>query len=373
MALNTLENNLSAKKQAKETIYESCTGIEDEKARLFAEVQTRQQSLAALKEKLTGFKQEQERIRLENEECKTRRAALQTSMAGVKSQAEKLNAQLYELRLRRGSFEADMKHRLDRIKNNLPPTTDEEAMLDNFARDKKVPQIDAYFLKKAIETQAAGIRAILDGTRPQKPAWRINLKELSLLYSNTSAYGTQEYSSISNAKLVSDGQMLVRGKLKLFSELSMVRMQTPIGSSLEFTDAAAKEAEKWFASQPSIDSYFTSVGGGGGGGLVNNIMAFVSLKDKDDRVPLKPGGRKPTQQDYMQLARKKLGAIPGVQRVSVQDPSLSGFTAQRGYPIELSLRGPDWDKLSELSALIMKRMNDSGKMVDIDTDYQAGM
>jgi len=153
----------------------------------------------------------------------------------------------------------------------------------------------------------------------------------------------------------------------------MVRMQTPIGSSLEFTDAAAKEAEKWFASQPSIDSYFTSVGGGGGGGLVNNIMAFVSLKDKDDRVPLKPGGRKPTQQDYMQLARKKLGAIPGVQRVSVQDPSLSGFTAQRGYPIELSLRGPDWDKLSELSALIMKRMNDSGKMVDIDTDYQAGM
>jgi len=133
------------------------------------------------------------------------------------------------------SLSADyMKHRLDRIKNNLPPTTDEEAMLDNFARDKKVPQIDAYFLKKAIETQAAGIRAILDGTRPQKPAWRINLKELSLLYSNTSAYGTQEYSSISNAKLVSDGQMLVRGKLKLFSELSMDKLQNDTGVTIDY-------------------------------------------------------------------------------------------------------------------------------------------
>jgi len=109
------------------------------------------------------------------------------------------------------------------------------------------------------------------------------------------------------------------------------------------------------------------------GGTVNNCMMFITMKDKASRVPLKPGGRKPTQQEFMNYTRKALKGIKAFERVSIQDPSQSGFTAKRGYPVTISLRGPDWDKLAELDRTMMRKMAASGKMVDVDTDYQAGM
>ena len=75
----------------------------------------------------------------------------------------------------------------------------------------------------------------------------------------------------------------------------------------------------------------------------------------------------------MQIVRKQFSSIPGVDRASIQDLSLTGFTAQRGFPVEFTVRGPDWEKLGEFSQEIMKRMKASGAMVDIDTDYQLGM
>ena len=149
----------------------------------------------------------------------------------------------------------------------------------------------------------------------------------------------------------------------------MVRMQAPIGSSFSFTSEAVAQAEKWAGEQSNIVSYFGMVGAGD----VNSAMMFITLKPKGERVPLRPGGRKPSQQEFMQYTRKVMKEFKGLERVSIQDPSQSGFTARRGYPVELSLRGPDWDKLGELSKTLMQRMIASGKMVDVDTDYQTGM
>ncbi|MDO8803332.1 MAG: efflux RND transporter permease subunit, partial [Elusimicrobiota bacterium] len=149
----------------------------------------------------------------------------------------------------------------------------------------------------------------------------------------------------------------------------LVRLQTPIGSSFGFTAGTVAKAEKWAIDQPNIKNYFGMVGGGG----INGGMMFITMQAKADRVPLKPGGKKPSQQDFMQYTRKALQSVSGLERVSIRDPSQSGFGSSRGFPVELSLRGPDWDKLGEFSAAIMKRMTDSGKMVDVDTDYQTGM
>ncbi|MDA8244405.1 MAG: efflux RND transporter permease subunit [Elusimicrobia bacterium] len=150
----------------------------------------------------------------------------------------------------------------------------------------------------------------------------------------------------------------------------MVRLQTPIGSSFDFTAKTMAQAEDWAMKQPNIDRYFAVVGGGGS---VSGGMMFIMMKKPADRVPLKEGGRRPTQQDFMAYARKAIRQIKGFDRVSIQDPSQSGFTAKRGYPVSLSLRGPDWGKLAELDREMMKRMTASGKMVDVDTDYQEGM
>ena len=70
--------------------------------------------------------------------------------------------------------------------------------------------------------------------------------------------------------------------------------------------------------------------------------------------------------------RKELNAIPGMRAV-IQDLSQAGFTAQRGFPVEFSVRGADWDKLISLSQEMMAKLAASGMVVDLDTDYQLGM
>ena len=152
----------------------------------------------------------------------------------------------------------------------------------------------------------------------------------------------------------------------------LARVQMPVGTPLDVTAKAMEEAEKWAMAQPNIRTFMANTGGFGGG-QVNQGMLMIAMKPPAERVPL-PGAKKPpTQQEFMRYARKPLNAIPGVRRVAIQDPSLGGFTAQRGFPVEFSVRGPNWEKLGDYSRLLMEQMTASGRMTDVDTDYQEGM
>src|SRR5690606_12738431 len=57
----------------------------------------------------------------------------------------------------------------------------------------------------------------------------------------------------------------------------------------------------------------------------------------------------------------------------VQDLSQQGFTAQRGFPVEFSVRGADWDKLVDQAERMREKLAASGLVVDLDTDYELGM
>lgn len=149
------------------------------------------------------------------------------------------------------------------------------------------------------------------------------------------------------------------------------RLQTPVGSSLDLTDERFKQAEKFVSAQPEVGRYFAAVGGFGGG-EVNTGILFISMKSKQDRG-LRPGRAKPlTQQDFMDICRDALNKIPDT-KVFIQDLSMRGFTAQRGFPVEFSVQGSDWGGLSELSQSIMDKMRASGLMTDVDTDYLLGV
>jgi len=152
----------------------------------------------------------------------------------------------------------------------------------------------------------------------------------------------------------------------------LVRIQTPIGSSIEFTDEVVKHAETYVMSRPDIEKYYAAVGGFGGS-EVNAAMMFITLKPPRTRPVVPPATHRLSQQEIMAVLRKEFNKISGVHRAVVQDLSLSGFTAQRGFPVEFTVRGPDWDKLAGLSQEIMKKMEASGDMTDVDTDYQLGM
>ncbi len=151
----------------------------------------------------------------------------------------------------------------------------------------------------------------------------------------------------------------------------LCRLQTPTGSSIDFTNERFRKAEDFAMKQPELLRYFGSIGGFGGG-EVNTGMLFVTFKQPHDRPPAGPDGKPRSQQDLMAAFRKELNKIPDT-RAMIQDLSLSGLSAQRGFPIELTVQGPEWEKLADYSEKIREIMSQSPLLVDVDTDYLKGV
>ena len=149
------------------------------------------------------------------------------------------------------------------------------------------------------------------------------------------------------------------------------RLETDVGSSIEYTDEKFKEAEKIVKNRPEVFHYFSAIGGFTGG-EVNRGIIFVVLHEPRDRPVAAPFKHRPSQKEIMGLFRKELNEISGLKTV-IQDPSLSGFSSQRGFPIEMTIIGPEWEKLVELSKEIEKRMAENPLLVDVDTNYDEGV
>ncbi|HVG58051.1 MAG TPA: efflux RND transporter permease subunit [Hyalangium sp.] len=143
----------------------------------------------------------------------------------------------------------------------------------------------------------------------------------------------------------------------------MIRVQTAVGSSLEETNQQFQRAEAFLMSRPEVTRLYAVVGGFGGSSGVNTGNLMVTLLPPEQRM---------SQAEFQQLVRKELNSYPGMRAV-VQDLSQAGFTAQRGFPVEFSVRGSDWDKLVEASHAMREKLQASGTAVDVDTDYQLGM
>jgi HAE1 family hydrophobic/amphiphilic exporter-1 len=153
----------------------------------------------------------------------------------------------------------------------------------------------------------------------------------------------------------------------------IARAQTPVGSSFEYTDAKMKELETYISKHPALERYYLSIGGGPTAGSVNQAFLFMTLKLKGTRPKNPATGREYTQNDVMNDFRKDLNQVKDVF-VTIQDLSSRGFSGSgRGFPVEFTIVGRDWDKLAELSKAMMDKMSASGLVTDVDTDYKVGM
>jgi len=144
----------------------------------------------------------------------------------------------------------------------------------------------------------------------------------------------------------------------------MVRIQTAVGSDITETDTLLIKAEDVAKKHSEIIQVFSFVGGMGGGGGVNSGMLYITL------VP--PRERKMSQAELSSALRQELNSVPGLRAV-IQDTSQQGFTAQRGFPVEFSVRGGDWNELVPVSQRLMEELMASGTVVDLDSDYRVGM
>ncbi|WPU63245.1 efflux RND transporter permease subunit [Peredibacter starrii] len=149
----------------------------------------------------------------------------------------------------------------------------------------------------------------------------------------------------------------------------MMRVKTPDGSSLEYTDKHTREVEKYLMSRGEVLRYFVAVGGFGGSMEANSANLFVTLKEPKDR-PKTKDGKTPYQPDLLNEFRAHFKEFKGA-KVFVQDTSQSGFSASgRGFPVEFTLIGPNWPTLIKAARDVMGEMKESGYYVDTDTDFK---
>jgi hydrophobe/amphiphile efflux-1 (HAE1) family protein len=153
----------------------------------------------------------------------------------------------------------------------------------------------------------------------------------------------------------------------------LIRLQTPVGSSFTYTDTMATKCEEYLLANEDVLRAYVTVGGMGGSGAQSNLaMFFITLKNPKERTINPETKKRYTQNEISVLFRKELGKISEELKIVVQDLSMRGLSSSRGFPIEFYIQGKSWEKLAESSNEIIKQMKESGKFVDVDTNYQVG-
>ncbi len=141
-----------------------------------------------------------------------------------------------------------------------------------------------------------------------------------------------------------------------------VRLETPLGSSLQATGDRLRPFEEYLLKQPEIARYIAIVGGFRGG-QVNQAFMFVTM------VP--PGERDARQAEVMERIRGQIKKFPGL-RGTLFDFSSRGLTASRGLPVEFSVRGDQWPELKKTADDILARLEKTGLVRDADINFREG-
>jgi multidrug efflux pump subunit AcrB len=135
-----------------------------------------------------------------------------------------------------------------------------------------------------------------------------------------------------------------------------IRLITSVGSDINETDRLVRQAEAVISKHAEVERILTTT-------LLGSARLSLTL------VP--PDERKATQLEFSAKIRRELAALPGV-KASVQDLSQAAFTGGRGRPVDFRVTGSDWNQLIALSKKMQVELEQSGLVVDVDSDYDHG-
>ena len=142
-----------------------------------------------------------------------------------------------------------------------------------------------------------------------------------------------------------------------FSE-TYINFQTPIGSSLEATEAKTRQVESVVRELPEVRYTVATINTGATLGK-HNVGLYVRLVDRKQRSR--------SVDEMSAVLRERLQRVPGVlvTHVGLLDPV--GGNKQ----IEFSLQGPDQRELERLTLIAMERLRSIPGLVDLDTSVRA--
>ena len=164
---------------------------------------------------------------------------------------------------------------------------------------------------------------------------------------------------------VAGGLLIAKATKKEFFPLVdegrfIIRFETPLGSSFEFTNRKARELEKVLMENPYVLRYGMAVGEGLISPTVNGGMFFVTLKDRRVR---------PHQGVVMNMVRKEARKIKDI-KVSVEVPSVVGARGGRQVDIQYVVRGDSLEELGRIAERLKRFLEEAGGYTDIDTDIR---
>jgi len=136
----------------------------------------------------------------------------------------------------------------------------------------------------------------------------------------------------------------------------VVRIQTETGTSVAAAKPLIDRAEQILAKRPEVARVLSTLSG------TTGSMTLTLVPPKQ---------RSLSAQALSQDLRKQLSRIAGI-RASVQDPSQQGFGVSKGFPVDFTVRGPDWDTLVKNAMKLKDELATSGVTTDLSTDYQIG-
>jgi HAE1 family hydrophobic/amphiphilic exporter-1 len=144
-----------------------------------------------------------------------------------------------------------------------------------------------------------------------------------------------------------------------YSETGVI-FNTPVGSSLEFTESKARQVEAAMRALPEVVDLYTTINTGNAQGK-SYATVFARLKPRAER-------QRSTKQ-LNQPLRDKLAGIPGITVTHVG--SLDGVGGDNKQ-IRLSLLGPDLNQLGKLSEEAIARIRAIPGIVDLDSSMKPG-
>ncbi len=137
-----------------------------------------------------------------------------------------------------------------------------------------------------------------------------------------------------------------------FSE-TQINFYTPVGSSLEVTEARAKQVDAALRALPEVKHTVTTINSGNAAGKIFGAT-YVRLVDRDQRQR--------SVNDMTAPLREKLESIPGITVTNLGTTDMGG-----GKSLQFSIQGSDLKELERLSKGIIEQLRQIPGLVDLDS------
>ncbi|PJI97610.1 HAE1 family hydrophobic/amphiphilic exporter-1 [Acidovorax sp. 69] len=138
-----------------------------------------------------------------------------------------------------------------------------------------------------------------------------------------------------------------------FSETTL-NFYTPVGSSLEATEAKARQVEGILREMPEVRYTLATINTGNAQGKMYASI-YVRLVDRKDRSR--------SVDQMSDVLRERLKSVPGITVTHVGLLDAVGGQKQ----VEFSLQGPDLQELERLTKIVTEKIRDIPGLVDLDT------